>query len=408
MLHLACLKGNIGFWTFYSTIVKIKDLVEENRIITVSESEELYTKNINRVLQREIKQKRIKQISKYINETDERFFNSLVVAIHEGNPKWTDIDVERSIKIEDQLIDDTNLDILSNKYGILSLNGDEEIFALDGQHRLRGLRKAYKDDPEIGEKELSLIFVIHNHDQVERTRRLFTVLNKYAEKPRGAELIIIDEDDAAAINTRRLVSDHQILSIDNALSDSKTANIIKSDTTSFTTLVNLNRINKTLYDKKKAFYQFRPSDEELDNLYNASCTFWDNFFETFPELINFINSEDAQINGKPITRDSENGGSLLLRPVGQKLIAQAYNEFDEGDKMEFWDKLREIDFTLSGEIWKYLFWNDGKMIGKELRLKRNLLLYILGKFDDTEYINAEMTRIYDSFNINYNNHIDPV
>ena len=74
MLHLACLKGNIGFWTFYSTIVKVKDIVEDKRIITVSESEELYTKNINRILQREINKKRIKQISKYISETEERFF----------------------------------------------------------------------------------------------------------------------------------------------------------------------------------------------------------------------------------------------------------------------------------------------------------------------------------------------
>ena len=161
------------------------------------------------------------------------FFNSLVVAIHEGSPKWSDIEVERSIKIEGDLIDDENMEILSNKYGILSLSGDEEIFALDGQHRLKGLRKAYVEDPEIGEKELSLIFVIHNHENVERTRRLFTVLNKYAEKPRGAELIIIDEDDAAAINTRRLVSNHPILSLDNAISDSKTANISKSDTTFF-------------------------------------------------------------------------------------------------------------------------------------------------------------------------------
>ena len=74
------------------------------------------------------------------------------------------------------------------------------------------------------------------------------------------------------------------------------------------------------------------------------------------------------------------GGSLLLRPVGQKLIAQAYTEFDEDNKAAFWSKLRNIDFTLSGDIWKYLFWNDGKMIGKELRLKRKLLLYLLGKF----------------------------
>ena len=68
MVHLACLRGNIGYWTYYSTVIKIKDLVTDNRVITVSESEELYTQNINRILQREINQSRIKSLKKYIIE----------------------------------------------------------------------------------------------------------------------------------------------------------------------------------------------------------------------------------------------------------------------------------------------------------------------------------------------------
>ncbi|MBL0080069.1 MAG: hypothetical protein IPP53_13485 [Bacteroidetes bacterium] len=65
MINLACLRGNIGFWTYYSTVIKVKDLVNDNRVITVSESS-LYTKNINKILQREIKQNRIKNITKYL------------------------------------------------------------------------------------------------------------------------------------------------------------------------------------------------------------------------------------------------------------------------------------------------------------------------------------------------------
>lgn len=82
MINLACLRGNIGFWTYYSTVIKIKDLVADKRIITVSESSELYSKNINRILQREIKENRIKSIAKYIVSNDERFMSSLIVAIY--------------------------------------------------------------------------------------------------------------------------------------------------------------------------------------------------------------------------------------------------------------------------------------------------------------------------------------
>ena len=77
MVHLACLRGNIGYWTYYSTVIKIKDLVTDNRVITVSESEELYTQNINRILQREINQSRIKSLKKYIIETSSFSFDML-------------------------------------------------------------------------------------------------------------------------------------------------------------------------------------------------------------------------------------------------------------------------------------------------------------------------------------------
>lgn len=401
MIHLACLRGNIGFWTYYSTIMKVRDVVSENRIITVSESNELYTQNINRILQREINPIRINKISNYILTTEERFFSSLVVAIHQGTPKWTDIDLYEQIEIEGNAISEDELISLGSKYGILSLSGNEQIFALDGQHRLKGIRKAFTQNPEIGDLEISLTFVIHNHENVERTRRLFTVLNKYAEKPKGAELIILDEDDAAAINTRRLVTEHPILSKPNAVSNSKTGAISNSDNLSFTTLVTLNSINKILYNKNNTYYTQRPSDEEINMLYQKSVNYWDAFFEVYPEIISFIDGNAAvEIAEERISRNDETGGSLLLRPVGQELIAKSYIKFNQNEIEIFKDKLRHVNFNLSNSNWKYLFWND-KMLGKEQKLKNCMLLYIMGKFEDTPYVHREMRRIYSKNNLPY-------
>ena len=204
---MPCLRGRLGDWIYFSTVMKIKDVVTNHRIITVSESEELYTKNINKILQRDINDKRIKNISSYLVNTKEHFFSSIIVAIHKGNPEWSDVDVSEQLTIREEKLDRDNFNFISNKIGILTLSGGEEIFALDGQHRLVGLRDAIKKNEKLGEEEISLVYVIHNQDNVERTRRLFTVLNKYAEKPKKAELIILEEDDVAAINTRRLVSD---------------------------------------------------------------------------------------------------------------------------------------------------------------------------------------------------------
>ncbi len=85
-------------------------------------------------------------------------------------------------------------------------------------------------------------------------------------------------------------------------------------------------------------------------------------------------------------------------------------------KEMFFDKLldlgkewsiEKVDFNLSSSVWKYIFWNQ-KMLGKETKLKNNLLLFLLGKFNNSNEINREMSRVYSLNNQTYNNHINPI
>jgi len=408
MKHLACIRGVIGYWSYYSTVMKIKDIVENNTIITVPESEELFAHTINEILQREVNPIRTKQISRYISNNNERFFSNLIVAFHKGEPKWTEVEISNNFEVGNSIIDEDSISFLSNKFGVLTLTSNEEMFALDGQHRLLGLRTAFEEDPTIGNLEIGITFVIHKSDAVEKTRRLFTVLNKYAEKPKGAELIILDEDDAAAINSRKLVTEHPILSLPNALSNSKSGGLANNDFTSFTTLVTLHKINKLLYSGLNINYNVRPSDETLQHLYTLSNNFWNLIFDTFPELIQYINGdENILINGIAINRNNETGGSLLLRPVGQELLASAYIKFNTEEIEDLIARLRLIDFDLSSENWKYIYWNE-KMLGKEAKLKNDLILFLLGKNANAANIHSNMNRVYQSYGQNYNNHISPV
>ena len=409
MIHLACTHGNLGYWDYYSTVMKVSDIVRNNRIITVSESEELFTDNINAILQREIKTQRIKALKNYISDTNERFLGSIVAAIHQGEPKWTEIDINQNFEVEGLTIDELSIEFLNSKFGVLTLMGSEQIFALDGQHRLLGLRKAYTENPDVvGELEVSILFVVHQHSRLDKTRRLFTVLNKYAEKPKGAELIILDEDDAAAIVSRKLVTEHPQLSKPNGISNSKSANISSNDNTSFSTLVTINAVNKILFKKTSAFYTTRPTDAVLNALYAKAALFWDTIFEAFPELIQYIDGEqNVEINEEAIYRQDESGGSLLLRPVGHKLLATVYNKFEATERQDFIDRIAQVDFNLSSPNWIYIYWNE-KMIGKELTLKKNMLAFMIGKYDDANFIHEGMTRIYENHNEVYDNHIEQV
>lgn len=369
----------------------------------------MYTKNIHEILQRELKENRISQISNYLLNNNERFFNSLIVAIHKGTPKWSDFDIETHFKIDNKIVDDSNLEFIKNKLGVLTLSGNEEIFTLDGQHRLKGIRRALKTNLSLNDEECSLIFVVHNNKAKERTRRLFTVLNKYAEKPRGAELIILDEDDVRAIVSRKLATNHKVLNKPNGLSISNTGSIPPTDDKSFTTLVTINNINSILFRFKRDYYTQRPDDSTIEKLYEVSANFWDILFSVFPELVEFIDGKEVNINNKPVRRNKITGGSLLLRPVGQELIAKNYKEFEKRGKLDkLKNNLRKIDFDLNGPTWKYIFWNSPKMIPKEEELKNYLIPYLLGDPTNEEEIQSSIKRIYKSFNLEYKNHIKPI
>lgn len=176
-------------------------------------------------------------------------------------------------------MDDENFEFVENKLGVLTLSGSEEIFVLDGQHRLLGLRSAYKANQDIGTDEIALLFVVHSEKLKERTRRLFTVLNRYAVKIKPAEQVILEEDDAAAILTRRLVETYEIFNKKNALSTTaqsgkkdlnKGFNLPVTDVTSFTTLVCLYKISQVIVNSRdlyKGGVIKRPDDESLNNLW---------------------------------------------------------------------------------------------------------------------------------------------
>lgn len=406
-LHLPCLRGVIGDWTYFSSVMKVKDIV--NRVITISQSEELYSKKINEILQREIDEKRVDKIRDYLIGNNEHFFSSIIVAIYRGNPIWSDFDIESHFKIENNEIDPESSRFIQNKLGVLSLSGEEIIFALDGQHRVRGFQEAYEIDKAIGDEEIPLIFVVHNQNAKERTRRLFTVLNKYAQKPKEAELIILDEDDTAAIITRRLVENHRIIKLPNAIANSNTANIPASDNTCFTTLVTINRINKAILEWRKIDYTKRPDEGFIQECSDECFNFWNYVFDTFPQIERTIRGECVMNdNGVLFNRNSKTGGNLILRPVGQQIFASLYISFQDKKNglEELSKKITLVDFNLSGKYCNHIIWH-GKMDNKATGLQKNLFLYVLGINND-EKIHDEISKQYEQYGQFYSNRFQQI
>ena len=184
------------------------------------------------------------------------FFNSLVVAVYEGDPSWYGI---TNLKPNNKLDVGKVPDEVIESIGILRLSGTERLFVLDGQHQLVGIEEALKEKPQLGDDELSVILIAHQADPAgqERSRRLFTTLNKNTKPVSKGEIIALDEDDTMAITARRLVIENPMFMEDRILNNAAN-NISPSNSSCLTTIGNLydllrNTIyeNLVLYHKKK-------------------------------------------------------------------------------------------------------------------------------------------------------------
>ena len=206
------LKARMGTWDYYIIKMKMKDLVKE-----VDFASRLYdSKTLDEAIQRTLNEGRVKsEIVNYLARRTDRFFSSLVVAALGGNPTFTPVritDDERFAVLKAGNVDEA--------FGVLTFNGGQRYYALDGQHRLKSIKTLIEggsdDVPPLPagflEEEVSVIMLVRDEEDDEEFlrsyRRLFSSLNRYAKPTDQDTNIIMDEDDWVAILTRRLLTEH--------------------------------------------------------------------------------------------------------------------------------------------------------------------------------------------------------
>ncbi len=378
----------MGDWVYYPMLMKFKDIAERVKI-----AEEIYqSKTLSEMVQREIKRKRGKEIKDYLLKQEQRFFNSLIVAIHEGDPTWYDIThIESNSQLDSEDIPENAVAGI----GILSLNGEEKLFTLDGQHRLIGIKEAVAENPELGEDELSIILIAHRTDAkgVERSQRLFTTLNRKATPVSKGETIALDENDTMAITVRRLVAENPMFMGDRIL-NSPTDNVPKSNQTCLTTIGNLYDLleilfmkiyvisnKKRLTDRKNELTKMRQPDHILDEHYQHACDYFKRLTDSFLSLREFVNAPDnAAVVKKYRHLD---GGSVLFRPIGLKILTEIVAVLVEKYPLSECVKIiSKLPTDLTQTPYNGIIWHptQKRIIIKGKTLVKNLLFYMLNQF----------------------------
>jgi DNA sulfur modification protein DndB len=389
-LLIPAMFANYQHWPYYQIILSVEELIKnlgtseipDYRFKTTDEVEVIYSqKGINNLLQRVLDPKRLEPIYKFINEQPDAYLNNLTAAIYGGDPQWIPIDIKRSSLKED--IEDDTFEGIENTYGLIKLNGDETLFVLDGQHRLKALRLAYEKNKEIGKNQIALTLISHIDSSLgkKRTRRLFSIINRYAKPVSLGENILLDEDDLSAIIVRKFIDEFHLLQGKELIALNKTADLkLPRDRNKFTSVIALWSINELLINSKEVYPKYsgaksnlvriRPDDTIIDRNKQIVFKFWDSFFECFPNARNFINTIDLN------TR--ENGGPLSLRPLGQQVFAEYYFKMKTLNRLNELHIINKIPDDISNEFWHDILFDPiGKRIIGTKSFIRDYIFYHL-------------------------------
>lgn len=399
-IDIPAIRGYMGSIVYYTATFSFKQIAE--RVNPVNE--ELHTSaSLRDQIQRSLTSNYV-SIKNYILTQKEHFFNALVLAVYDGDPTWNELE----------------LDFNGNDYysmGFLRLNGEEKIFPVDGQHRVEGIKEAIRKDPELADEAITVIFIGHHNDKEgkEKTRRIFSTLNRYAKPVKLGDIIALDEDDTVAIVSRNLLESYPLFMNDNIKADLKSSKALSdNDTKSFTSLLTLYDTNKIIYtyyksrrDQQSRLYnttkiaellKFRPEQEELDDFEKILTGFWDLFCNSFPGMMDYKNAT-IDPNAASKYRNKENGGLLYFRPVALPQLIKAICEtcFRTGITLEdCMQRYASIDMVISHNSWVDILWNFQKktMIMSNKTLIAPMLMYL---YDESILTSIEMSRFKKSY-----------
>ena len=378
-LKIPAIRSKMGIWFYYVSSLSFENVAQ---YVSPIDDELHHSELLSGMIQRSITAN-YKSIANYLETQEERFFNSLILAVYNGQPKWNEIRTQ-----DEEGEDNYNL-------GIITLTDDVKIFPVDGQHRVAGIKKAVEDHPEMKSERVPVIFIGHSTDEIgmQRTRRMFSTLNRYAKPVSLRDIIALDEDDVVAIASRYLIDNTDLFTSDRIL-DSKNKSIPDSNNMALTSIITYYECNKALLwlhikdatvvgleektirgrAKINEYIRHRPPEETISAFTRECKAFWEAIINKCPEI------KEANVSvGR--YRDN-NGGLLFFRPIALYPFAKVSVRIKEHYDRSYSQIIEAIPNELlwiQNRLWKKVIWDDvaKKMVMGNATQIELMLLYIV-------------------------------
>src|SRR3954451_5903824 len=116
-------EARVGDWKYYMCVMKYAEIAKIYFAYEMGSG----NKDLNMLIQRGLAP-RTADIEKYLLTTESRFLGAMVVAAWGGEPKFTQLRMEDPEGV---------IQGIDQAFGLLTFDGSQSFFALDGQHRLK-------------------------------------------------------------------------------------------------------------------------------------------------------------------------------------------------------------------------------------------------------------------------------
>jgi DNA sulfur modification protein DndB len=400
--YFPCVKGTMGDWTYYVTVMGVAELV---RYVHFAE-EVCPNTDLDGMIQREVSN-RSKDIADYLRTNDQRFFGSLIVAAYDGQPRFLPI----------AFGDAPLMQQMQGSVGVLQFDGTEQYYALDGQHRLAAFKTELTREPQRYQlDQISMIVICHTKDEVglTRARRLFTTVNRYAKKTSPATHTAMSEDDGVAIVTRRLIRTHPLfkqrikvmavgkngkpkLASGNAMSAADRNYLMAIETFR---KCNQHLLPQALREEFSREQQI-PSFESLETAHTQLAKLWDKMIEAIAPWTALLNKE-ATVEA---LRTSE-GGHILVRPIGITAFVGAFATAPETITVQHIRNVASQFHNLDGIPWRGVIWNSATkkmtVTVEAEKLARRLWRFLLGLDEDKAALESDWRAMVEPGNTDTN------
>lgn len=275
--------------------------------------------------QRKLNEARIPEIRKYIIENPNTYVFSALAASIDGEFKFISSEFEGG---------DT---------GILEVDMGAKMLINDGQHRKAAILEAIRENPEIENETISVVF--YQDLGLARSQQMFTDLNKHAVKTSNSIAELYDSRDPLAVVTRRIIANISFL---NEYVDKERDNLGKYSSALFT----LN----TFYTANKRILKRNLCDDKFAQFLNS---FWGNITL---HMIPWIELSNKEISKKELREQYIATQAVVIQAFG-RVGADLFENYLEDDIEKYLKKIETINWKRNSNDWKLrVIRNNGRMI----------------------------------------------